>query len=138
MITSQLVREHFEVMNTHAFPKVDETEIQDFTFKDNVNLCKTYGTDAIVVVAPQVVMKDNDDMFCSLEMIAQSWGYDVDGRDLGLAVQKSYRNTKKSCEGAFLDTIKELGYFTGRAVASALRMERYDSPRVESTSKGYN
>ncbi|MCP3930242.1 MAG: NAD(P)H-dependent oxidoreductase [Bacteroidetes bacterium] len=120
IIAAQLVRYNFEVINTHAFPRANETEIEQITFKDNINLCKIYATDAIIVVTPEVTEKDDDGMFCKLGMAIHSWGYDLNGYDLGIAVNKSYSYAGRSCKDAFFKTIKELGYLTGREMSLVL------------------
>ncbi len=138
IIAAQLVRHNFEVINTHAFPIAKEAEIQEFTFKDNKNLCKIYDTDAIIVVTPEVTEKDDDGMFCKLGMVIHSWGYDLNGYDLGIAVNKSYSYAGKSCKDTFFKTIKELGYLTGREISLVLDSDFRNFQKLQSINKGYN
>jgi hypothetical protein len=129
-INNHLVRLDFEVVNAFAADSNEReyNRMMERTREDSPlavsEMCKRYGTDAAYIVWLNVDIERTPDGFCKANAIVDGEGYDSAGIDLGIALSKTFKVTRRDCDNAIIEVEKEVGDLVGRTLTAWGKAEK--------------
>ena len=123
-INNQLVRHGFEVINpsAHEYTEEEYNRLRERPREDSplaaMELTRKFLVDAVYLVWLDVDTRITSDGYCKAKALVEGEGYDSGARDLGAGLSRTFKMSRKECDGAIVEVEKLAGDEVGRLLTA--------------------
>ena len=126
LIDDSLVRSGFKVVNPFAHMLTEEMnrfledQPREEIARAVIELARKAMVDVVYTIRLDVEARITDDAFCQASARVRGEGYDSEANPIGVGISRSFRRTRRNCDGAIDGVIKEMAGELARLLAAAL------------------